>query len=367
MTTTTDAGLSREDADFDTDEFLPVLSELLDLDGAYRQDMMEVPTVPSDWGEPELSQDPSRGGDREHVLRIVRQAPLELAYAFPELRNDRDVVLVAVVKHGRALRYASEALRSDPELVRLAIQTDFRALNWATQEVLVQHPELILEGFRRWNLCSKQEVLLQFPGALRGDRALITSLIELNPFILGDADPALRDDESLVEVAIRKDGRAFMDASERLRGERRFLELALQDENGGEAIEAASEELRSDESLYRLAVLRGASLKSAPEALRADPDLVRIAMRHLSIELRHAAPSAKTDQSILDAVVAGAREKILGPEEGRTLGRMKGSYQLWTQVELSLLDLPKDVRNRVRRRVRRFWKTVVDANARDVE
>eukprot|EP00971_Amphidinium_carterae_P157304 3118493-Amphidinium_carterae.1 len=64
----------------------------------------------------ELLRDAADWGDRNFVLRAIREDGRELQYATEELRGDRDVVMEAVRQNGRALEYAAEELRGDRDL-----------------------------------------------------------------------------------------------------------------------------------------------------------------------------------------------------------------------------------------------------------
>jgi hypothetical protein len=120
---------------------------------------------------------------REHkglMLAAVRQNPLALRHAAPELRADRDVVLAAVSLQNRytaPLQYASPELRADREVVLASVASCGHSLKYASPELRADR-EVSLAALRSsphaWNYSLCTEALELFPvrALHRGDRAL---------------------------------------------------------------------------------------------------------------------------------------------------------------------------------------------------
>lgn len=85
-------------------------------------------------------------GDREIILKAVRDCGLALEYASEELRGDREIVLEAVKIHGDALVFASDELKGDKQIVMVALSQDNKMSGRIAEreELLTNHisPEL---------------------------------------------------------------------------------------------------------------------------------------------------------------------------------------------------------------------------------
>ncbi|WP_422133461.1 PEP/pyruvate-binding domain-containing protein [Endozoicomonas sp. ALD040] len=82
--------------------------------------------------------------DKDFVLPVMSEHPMELRYLSEKLRDDREIVIAAVEKYPGALRYASKRLRSDKSIIGLAIADGIYALTFASDTVL-SDPEYMLE------------------------------------------------------------------------------------------------------------------------------------------------------------------------------------------------------------------------------
>eukprot|EP00439_Symbiodinium_sp_Y106_P083240 s377_g23.t1 len=74
-------------------------------------------------------------GDREIVMKAVRQYANALAFASEELRADTELATAAVSKDGCALRFAAPALRANRDFVLLALRSRACALQFAAKEL----------------------------------------------------------------------------------------------------------------------------------------------------------------------------------------------------------------------------------------
>ena len=87
-----------------------------------------------------------------------------------------------------------------------------------------------------------------------------------------------------------------------VRDHKRFMLLALA--SNGQALRFASDELRADRDLVRVAVAQcDHALKHASDELRADPDVVRAALAQDSSALRYASAELRADQDVVLAAV----------------------------------------------------------------
>ena len=62
-------------------------------------------------------------GDRDFILKLIKQSPEAFVWASPELQGDREFVLLVVSIHAELLKYAAEELRGDFEVVKAAVST----------------------------------------------------------------------------------------------------------------------------------------------------------------------------------------------------------------------------------------------------
>lgn len=74
-------------------------------------------------------------GDREIVMKAVKQNGSELCYASRKLKADREIVKIAVEQNSRAFKEASEALKGDREIAMIAVKQHDEAFRHTSEEL----------------------------------------------------------------------------------------------------------------------------------------------------------------------------------------------------------------------------------------
>ncbi|WP_422492085.1 DUF4116 domain-containing protein [Endozoicomonas sp. ALD068] len=113
--------------------------------------------------------------DKDCVLPIISEYPMELQYLSEELRNDRDVVIAAVKKDPRLLCYASKRLRSDKKIIQMAIADSINPLFFASETIL-NDPEYMLEL-----IAKNHEAFDYATSELKDNKAFINAAKQRNP------------------------------------------------------------------------------------------------------------------------------------------------------------------------------------------
>jgi DNA-directed RNA polymerase subunit F len=102
-------------------------------------------------------------GDKEVVLKAVKQAGLSLEHADEILKGDKEVVLAAVKQSGFNLEYADKKLKADKEVVLEAVKNDWAAYKYADLKLQDDKDiKFILEKDEGYiNENKKQSIILQ--------------------------------------------------------------------------------------------------------------------------------------------------------------------------------------------------------------
>jgi hypothetical protein len=246
--------------------------------------------------------------DREVVRFAVSHQGSQLQYASEELRANRDVVLQAIANHGDALQWASVDLRANAQVVVRAVLNGALALQFASEELRANR-DVVLKAISR-NGCA-----LQWASAdLRADAEVVMCAVSQHTNALAYA---LGDTCSNRDIVVRAIG--SMDrfsfygvlalASAELRADRAVVTLAVS--KVGPALSHASEDLRDDPEMMRLAVQNEPpliqTLQYASAAWRGQKPFVLECIGRNCMNYRHVAPSLKDDRDVVLATFASAR------------------------------------------------------------
>jgi hypothetical protein len=212
--------------------------------------------------------------DRSLLADLLRENGELLRLLPPPLRDDRDLVLAALSSSGDNLHFASERLRDDPEVVLTAIrrEEDWAAINAASDRLLTD-PEFSLRA-----VLLNAEVCTCFPEVAIADRERLLEAVAARAGALHLASEGLRDDPEIVRLALIRDPSLLAIASERLRDDEGLVRFATG--ISPSALRHASLRLRDDRELLRSVLAGGPSMiRYASARLRDDPELIREALR----------------------------------------------------------------------------------------
>jgi len=272
-------------------------------------------------------------GDRDVVLHAINQNLQAFAFAQDKLKSDKAFVIDAVSLHGQALKFADALLRADPEVVLQAVQQNRLALQFASEEIRTNN-EMVAEGVRRSGhhlqcvgdelgvpiAASRAAIHLVLPGRwrekverdwerlaiappeVRGEANLVQDAIKVSfGEALQYASDRLRSDSGLVAQAVRLDGRTLRHALEKPGGpreDRKVVKQAIQ--QTWMAYEYVGESLRSDEEIALLAMRQSTeAMKFLPNDLRADRSFMLRAVQCDGLGLRFASPELQEDKEIV--------------------------------------------------------------------
>lgn len=214
--------------------------------------------------------------DQAIVRVAIKNTPLALKYASPNMQATREIVLEAVRKRGEALAYASSDLREDKNIVLEAIRNEGTAIAHASEE-LRKDKQMAIEAVRQY-----ASAAYEVDKSLWDDKDFAIELVKANGSYLQNLNADFRNDKSVVLAAISN--KAFV-------------------------IEMVSEELKNDREIGLAAVAEnGYLLCYLSERLRADRGIVLTALRNYSDSIKYASPDLQAQKAELLAEIE--REKM---------------------------------------------------------
>jgi hypothetical protein len=154
-------------------------------------------------------------GDKEVVLKAVRQNTLSLYLASAPMRADRDVALAGVAENGQALQYVAKPLRADKEVVLVAVRRSCNALMYAA-EPHRDDLEVVLAALDKDQNAS---VLSHAVLSARGRRDFMLADAALDTLSLRYAAKNLCDDKEVVIIAVAQNALALKSATARLQAD----------------------------------------------------------------------------------------------------------------------------------------------------
>ncbi len=207
----------------------------------------------------------------EIVLASVRQSGCALVYASSALQANEDVVLTAVRNFGLALQYASVALRASPKVVLAAVCQNGLALQYASAG-LKEDAEIVRAAVENCG-CA-----LAFADvSLKADFDIVLAAVTRDGNALQFASSALRENDEIVLKAVKNNGGALRYAASSLRENLNIVLSAVFQK--GRALQYASHALRANRTVVLAAVLQGGltAIQYASESLKEDPEIIRVA------------------------------------------------------------------------------------------
>ncbi len=235
--------------------------------------------------------------DQESMLATVSQNGLALKYASNELKNDKEVVLAAISQNGLALKYTNDELKNDKEVVVVAVSQNGLVLEYASDE-LKNDKEIVLAAISQNGLALKYT-----NDELKNDKEVVVAVSQ-NGLALKYASNELKNDKEIVLAAISQNGLALKYASNTLQRDRKTVITAVSENVN--ALEYASYIVKNDLILksmignqdfdfnnYRDFAIKflnenGNALENASDELKSDHDIVIVAVRQNSYALSYA-------------------------------------------------------------------------------
>jgi hypothetical protein len=171
--------------------------------------------------------------DKEIVLEAVKSSVDALLWSSKERRNDVDVLLQAVAYNGRALRYAFD-LRGNREVVMKAVKQDGAALQFASSA---------LRGDREIVLAAVEQnpIALQYAnGSMQKDKSIIMTAVKKDGIAVRCTMKEMRQDYDIARAACIQTSKALPYLSEELQ-ERLRKELYEGNLNDFDLVESSVE------------------------------------------------------------------------------------------------------------------------------
>ena len=162
--------------------------------------------------------------DKEFMMRAVKTYGANLCFASQRLRDDEELGFEALAQNGWFFEFLSKRLKHDDRFILSAIGSDKpygMALAFASDE-------------------------------MKNDKEVVLKAISGYMYALEYASDALKDDKEVVIAALSRDGGNIKFVSSRLCADREIIQKAVED-CGGYALKFASEELKKDPELIKIA------------------------------------------------------------------------------------------------------------------
>jgi len=147
--------------------------------------------------------------DKEVVMAAVKNDPLSLKYASQELKSDKEVVMEAVICDGTAIQFSSEELQEDKEVVMAAVLTGYTldySEKYKNDKEVLEHMVYGCDEF----------YIESVPDELKNDRKFFTKVLSVCGSALECASYEIQSDESMVLLAVKSFSDAIDFASEEL-------------------------------------------------------------------------------------------------------------------------------------------------------
>ena len=247
--------------------------------------------------------------DTDIALAAINNHSLALAKVSDRLRADRNVVYAALsgCLSGEVMEHADEKFKSDEDLVWEFLKKGKWQMYRFISSELQEKKEIALLAVQ---MSTNGFIIRDIPEKFKTDRAFIMESLtpsEFNPEnlqgrLIEFIPDELKDDEELVKLAlIRSNGSALEFASDRIKADKDlFLGLPVLNV----AYEYASEEIRSDRELC-LKILEQENcvthLRNAPKVIKKDKEIILKAIKLKPWALSFADKSLHKDKDLLAA------------------------------------------------------------------
>ena len=275
---------------------------------------------------------------KEFVMEVYRENHLPSYLPFgcvsERLRDDEDVVRLYCSGEGSFMKYANKRFWDNEEMVLLSVREEYCDKEWEwISDRLRDDKEFIkklcAEKGIGWfvnaskRLRDDEEFVIEL-GAIdyaseriQQDKDVLLALCERNVDIISQVEKYYSDDDDLAEAIMHNAHRIgcwLESLSPRLRDDREYVKRWCEK---GTGVIYASDRLKNDLELCRMAIENRASLKSMGEAVKDDYDTVHLAVERNRFNLEYASERLRNDPVIVLTALNGHfpyMENWVGPE-----------------------------------------------------
>ena len=274
-------------------------------------------------------------------------------YCHPSMRDDITIMKKAIAHNGLNLEFASDELKKNKEFLLSAVEENQDAIkfipsNFLKSEIFVKDLiekvnsvtntifELIPEKLKKnKSILIKIAQKIQLGDELEGyfnenDFQFFCEVVKKNGDFIYFASEKLRDDEELVKVAIKFGDGSLSNISERLRNDPEMVIWAIEN-NRPALLRSAGEIAKDDFDVIKTAVCRqGSALDWASERLRDDNEIVKLAVDEDPYALKYASERIRNNKTF-----------VLKICEREIHAYIYAGDSLWSDKDFALFVAPK--------------------------
>lgn len=248
---------------------------------------------------------PEQKNDKDIAIAVVSKDPTILKTLSQHTRADKDVVIAAVKVDGSELAHASVELKADRDVVHHAVSSDGKALQYASNELRAD-PEIVLQACKNYNkFFSFSSPFAYASESLKNDRSFVLKVMGHSGVCLVDAKPQFQDDFEVVKAAVSNQGEALRHASQTLKANESIVKIAVSAPLSVNTLDYASEALKDNKEVVLLAVKNSPNaFQSASGRLQQDKEvLITAASRMPFNEINSINPNAKNDDDVMKVAI----------------------------------------------------------------
>ena len=275
-------------------------------------------------------------------------------YCHPSMRDDITIMKKAIADNGLNLEFASDELKKNKDFLLSAVEENQDAVkfipsNFLESEIFVKDLiekvnsvtntifELIPEKLKKnKSILIKIAQKIQYLGQKlegyfdKNDLQFFSEVVKKNGDFIYFASEKLRDDEELVKVAIKFGDCSLSNISERLRNDPEMVIWAIEN-NRPALLSSAGEIAKDDFDVIKTAVCRqGSALDWASERLRDDNEIVKLAVDEDPYALKYASERIRNDKTF-----------VLKICEKEIHAYIYAGDSLWSDKDFALFVAPK--------------------------
>ena len=209
--------------------------------------------------------------DSLFAKKAIKNTPLSIEFAGPDIQQNRDIILEAVKKDGRAIEYASDELKADKEVVLTAVSSVGSSIKYVSAELKIDI-DVAIAAIR-----NNSNAIYCIDKKLFDNKQIAIEIVKQEPTYLENLKKEFQDDEDIVSTAIHQKAYVIQYASKRLK-ERKRIALEVVNTNG-----------------YCLRYLNA--------KFRADKDIVLAAMRNFKDAIEFASPELQSKKEELLEII----------------------------------------------------------------
>lgn len=246
------------------------------------------------WASPKLR------GNKAFAIKCALHSGEILEHCSDNLKIDRDVVSSAVSNFGKALQWAHISLRNDKAIVIEALSNSEYAAEWIGDDLASDRKFIQLAA----KVC--RSIIGHASVDIQSDRNFLLEIIKNSGCNYGAIPSHLQSDLDIMLEAYKHNKSSLVFLPKYLLSNIAFIRQAAKTD--GDIYSYATDEIRSDESLFRSAVRNSRDskfplLRSAPTKIRANKVLVLLALQFEWRNIEYAEDSLKNDPEVVLAAI----------------------------------------------------------------